>query len=120
MSFTTHNTVFIFGAIWCLVPETLALETLKDRGCCLKLLDPENYACFLAYKSPRSGASACFGSSLFILMNGGSFPDLLDFIRSASAWVILLKSSSSLNSLTEMLFDTPLNTEYLLFEASAE
>ena len=69
---------------------------------------------------PESSASACFGSSLFILMNGRSFPDLLDFIRSDSAWLILLKSSSSLNSLTEMLLDTPLNTKNLLFEASAE
>ena len=69
---------------------------------------------------PEISASAYFGLSLFILMNGNSFPDILDFIRSASAWVILLKSSSSLNSLTEMLFDTPLNTKYLIFEASAE
>ena len=84
------------------MPETLALETLKDRGCCLKLLNPENYACFLAYKSLRESSDlACFGSSLFILMNGRSFPDLLDFIRSASVWLILLKSSSSLNALTE-------------------
>ena len=49
-----------------------------------------------------------------ILMNGSSFPDLLNFIRSASAWVILLKSSSSLNSIIEMLFDTPSNTKYTL------
>ena len=63
---------------------------------------------------PEISASACFGSSLFILMNGNSFPVLLDFIRSASAWVILLKSSSSLNLLTVMLFDTPLNTKCLI------
>ena len=62
----------------------------------------------------KSSALACFGLSLFILMNGRSFPDLLDFIRSASEWVILLNSSSSLNSLTGMLIDTPLNTKYLL------
>ena len=80
------------------VPETLAFGTLKDRGCCLKLLDPENYACFLA--------SACFGLSLLILMNSRFLPDLFDVIRSASAWLILLKSSSSLNSFTEMLSDT--------------
>ena len=69
---------------------------------------------------PESSASACFGLPLLILMNGRSFPDLLDFIRSVSAWLILLKSSSSLSSSTEMLLDTPLNTNYLLFEASAE
>ena len=33
MSFTTHNTFLFFSAILCLVPETLALETLLDRGC---------------------------------------------------------------------------------------
>ena len=85
MSFTIHNTYFVFGTVWCLVSETLALKTLKDRGCCLKLLDPENYACFLASSPPEISALACFGLSHFILMNGNSFPDLLDFIRSASA-----------------------------------
>ena len=38
MSFTTHNTFFFFGTVQCLMSETLALETLEDRGCCLKLL----------------------------------------------------------------------------------
>ena len=52
MCFTTHNTFWFFGAVWCLVPKTLALETLLDRGHCPKFLDLENYACFLAYKSP--------------------------------------------------------------------
>ena len=53
-------------------------------------------------------------------MNGRSLPDVFDFIRSASTWVILLKSSSSLKSFIVMLFDTPLNTKNLLFEAFAE
>ena len=53
-------------------------------------------------------------------MNGRSLPVLFDFILSTSAWLILLKSSSSLKSLVVMLFDTPLNTKNLLFEASAE
>ena len=80
---TQHILVF-----WCsLVP--LPLETLLGRGCCPKFLDLENYACFLAYKSPEMSASACFGSSHFILM---------DAILSASAWVILLNASSSLKS----------------------
>ena len=43
MSFTTHNTFLFFSAILCLVPETLALETLLDRGCYSKFLDLENY-----------------------------------------------------------------------------
>ena len=69
---------------------------------------------------PEIRASACFGSSLLILINGRFLPVLLDFILSASAWVILLKSSSSLNSFIVMLIDIPLNTKNLLFEASAE
>ena len=46
-----HHTqhISVFCAIWFLVSETLALETLLDRGCCSKFLDLENYACFLAY-----------------------------------------------------------------------
>ena len=65
-------------------------------------------------------ASVCFASSHLILMKGRSLPDLLDFIRSASAWVILLKSSSSLKSFIFTLFDTPLKTKLFPFLASAE
>ena len=65
-------------------------------------------------------ASACFGSSLFIFINGRSLPVLFDFILSASAWVILLKSSSCLKSSSVMLLDTPLKTKILSFLASAE
>ena len=49
MSGTTHSTLLFFGASWCLVPKTLTLETLLDRGCCPIFLDLENYACSLAY-----------------------------------------------------------------------
>ena len=56
-------------------------------------------------------ASACFGLSHLILIKGRSLPVLLDFIRSASAWVILLKSSNSLKSFTVMFIDTPLKTK---------
>ena len=63
-------------------------------------------------------ASTCFASSHFILINGRSLPDLLDFIRSASAWVILLKLSSSLKSSNVPLFDTPLKTKNYPFVAS--
>ena len=46
-----HHTqhISVFSAILCLMHETLALETLLDRGCYSKFLDLENYACFLAY-----------------------------------------------------------------------
>ena len=106
MSFTTHNTFLFFSAILCLVPETLALETLLDRGCYFKFLDLENYACFLAYLSPEISALACFGLSHFTFMKGRSLPVLFDFILSASAWVILLKSSSCLKSSSVMLLST--------------
>ena len=88
MCFTTLNT------------QTLALETLLDRGHCPKFLDLENYASFLAYKSPEMSASACFGLSHFILIRGRS---LL-----ASAQVILLNSSSSLKSDIVTFVDTSL------------
>ena len=120
MCFTTHNTFWFFGAVWCLVPKTLALETLLDQGRCPKFLDLENYACFLAYKSPQISVSACFGSSHFILIKGRSLPDLLDVILSASALVILLNSSSSLKLSIVMFVDTPLNTKIFPFVASAE
>ena len=44
---------------------------------------------------PEISASACFGLSHFIFMKGRSLPVLFYFILSASAWVMLLKSSSS-------------------------
>ena len=59
-------------------------------------------------------ASACFVLSHLILIKGRSLPDLLGFIRSASAWVILLKSSSSLKSSIFTLSDTPLKTRFFL------
>ena len=80
MCFTTYNTSWFFGAVWCPVPKTLTLETLLDRGCCPKFLDLENYASFLAYKSPKISASACFGSLHFILIKDRFLPDLLDVI----------------------------------------
>ena len=64
--------------------------------------------------SPEMSPSACFVSSHLTLMKGRSLPDLLDFIHSASAWVILLTSSSPLKSSIFTLFDTPLKTKTLL------
>ena len=69
---------------------------------------------------PESSVSACFGLSHFILMNGRFLPVHFCFIRSASGWLVLLKSSSSLTSFIFILLDTPLNTHNLLSEASAE
>ena len=60
---------------------------------------------------PEISVPACFRLSDFILIKGRSLPDLLDFILSASAWVILLKSSSSLKSSGVMLLDIPLKTK---------
>ena len=114
------NTLLVFDTVWCLVPKALTLKTLKDRGCCLKFLNPGNCACFLAYESPERSASACFGLSLLILAKGRYLSDLSNFIRSASAWLILLKSSSSLKSSSVMLQDTPLKTETFPFEASTK
>ena len=69
---------------------------------------------------PEISASACFGLSHFTFMKGRSLPVLFDFILSASAWVILLKSSSCLKSSSDILLDTPLKTKILSFFASAE
>ena len=69
---------------------------------------------------PEISASACFGLSHFIFIKGRSLPVLFDFILSASAWVILLKSRSSLKSSSVMLLDTPLKTKTLSFFVSAE
>ena len=94
MSFTTHNIFLFFSAILCLVPETLALETLLDRGCYSKFLDLKIMPVFWHISPPEISASACFGLSHFTFMKGRSLPVLFDFILSSSAWVILLKSSN--------------------------
>ena len=41
-----HHTqhISVFSAVLCLVPETLALEALLDRGCSSKFLNLENYS----------------------------------------------------------------------------
>ena len=119
MSFTTHNTSLLFGTILCLVPKTLALETLLE-GVILNSSTLKIMPVFWHISPPEISASACFGSSLFILINGRSLPVLFDFILSALAWVILLKSSSCLKSSIVMLLDTPLKTKILSFFASAE
>ena len=69
---------------------------------------------------PEISASACFGLSHFIFIKDRSLPVIFDFVLSASAWEILLKSSSSLNSSNVVLLDTPLKTKTFSFFASAE
>ena len=63
---------------------------------------------------PKISALACFRLSHFILLKDRSLPDPLDFILSASVWVILLKSSSSLRSSSVTLLDIPLQPKLFL------
>ena len=116
-----HHKQHIFR-FCCLVSETLTLKTLKDRGVVLNSSTLKIMPVFWhdIQVPPEISASACFRSSLLILINCRSLPVLLDFILSTSAWLILLKSSSSLKSLIVTLTDTLLNTKNLLFEASVE
>ena len=60
-------------------------------------------------------ALSCFGLSHFILIKGRSLSVRLDFILSALAWVILLKSSSSLKFSNVKFLDTPLKTRTFPF-----
>ena len=78
MCFSTQNTFWFFGAIWCFVLKTLALVTLLDRGCCPKFLDLENYACFLA--SPWNECFDLFYIANFNLIKGRSLSDLIFWI----------------------------------------
>ena len=48
-------------------------------------------------------------------MKGRSLLVLFDFILSALAWVILLKSSNCLKSSSDILLDTSLKTKILSF-----
>ena len=70
---------------------------------------------FWHISAPEISASAYFGLSHFTFMKGRSLPVLFDFILSASAWVMLLKSSSCLKSSSDILLDTPLKTKILSF-----
>ena len=74
---------------------------------------------FWHINSLEMSASACFGSSHYILIKGRSLPDLLDVILSASVRVFLLNSSSSLKSSVVTFVDTPLYTKIFPFVASA-
>ena len=121
MCFTIHNTFWFFGVVWCLVPKTLHLKHCWIEGVvlnssALKIIT----VLWHINPPPEISASACFGLSHFILRKGRSLPDLLDVILSASAWVILLNSSSSLKSSIVTFVDTPLNAKIFPFVGSAE
>ena len=110
---TKHISVF-----WCnLVPCSRKPWHLKHcwiEGVILNSSTLKIMPVFWHISPPEISASACFGKSHFSFIKGRSLPVLLDFILSASAWVILLKSSNFLNSFIVMLIDTPLNTKNLL------
>ena len=124
MSYTTHNTFLFFVQFCALCPKPWHLKHCWIEGVILNSSTLKIMPVFWHINPPEISALACFGSSLFIFINGRSLPVFcvffFDFILSASAWVILLKSSSCLKSSSVMLLDTPLKTKILSFFASAE
>ena len=76
MSFTTHNTSLFFSATLRLVPETLALKHCRIEGVVLNSLTLKIMPVFWHTNPPEIRASACFGSSLLILINGKFLPVL--------------------------------------------
>ena len=120
MSFTTHNTFLFFSTILCLVPKPWHLKHCWIEGVILNSSTLKIMPVFWHISAPEISVSACFRLSHFTFMKGRSLPVLFDFILSASTWVILLKSSSSLKSSNDMLLDTPLKTKTLSVFASAE
>ena len=118
---SSHITHFCFSVQFCaLCPKPWHLKHCWIDGVIRNSSTLKIMPVFWHINSPEISALACFGLSHLILIKGRSLPVLLNFIRSASAWVILLKSSNSLKSFTVMFIDTPLKTKILLFEASAE
>ena len=115
MSFTTHNTFLFFVQFCALCPKPWHLKHCWIEGVTLNSSTLKIMPVFWHISPPEISASACFGSSHFIFIKGRSLPVLFDFILSASAWVILLKSSSSLKSSIVMLLDTPLKTKTFSF-----
>ena len=94
---TTHFGFFLqFDA---LCPKPWHLKHCWIEGVVLKSSSLKIMPVFWYTNAPEMRASACFGLSHLILIKGRSLPVLLDFIFSASAWAILLCSSSSLKSL---------------------
>ena len=116
-----HTTHFCFLVQFCAsCPKPWHLKHCWIEGVIRNSSTLKIMPVFWHINPPEISASTCFVLSHLILIKGRSLPVHLDFIRSASAWVILLKSSNSLKSFTVMFIDTPLKTKILLFEASAE
>ena len=111
MSFTTHNTFRFFVQFSASCPKPWHFKHCWIEGVVLNSSTLKIMPVFWHTNLPEMIASACFVSLHLILIKGRSLPDLLYFIRSASALVILLKSSSSLKSSIFTLFDTPLKTK---------
>ena len=120
MSFATHNTLLFLIQFCALCPKPWHLKHCWVESVILNSSTLKFMPVFWHISPPEISALACFGSSLFIFIYGRSLPVLFDFILSASAMVILLKSSSCLKSSSVMLLDTPLKTKILSFLASAE
>ena len=119
--FSPHKTHSCFLAQFCaLCPKPWHLKHCWIEGVILNSSNLKIMPVFWHISLPEISASACFGLSHFTLMKGRSLPVLFYFILSASASVILLKSSSSLKSSSDVLLDTPLKTKTLSFFASAE
>ena len=102
---TTHFGFLVQSGALC--PKAWHLKHCWIEGVVLNSSTLKIMPVFWHTNFPKISASACFILSHFILIKGRYLPDLLDFILSASAWVILLQSSSSLNSFIVMLPDTP-------------
>ena len=111
---TQHISVFWYNFVPC-APKPWHLKYCWIEGVILNSSTLKIMPVFWHISPPKISDSACFGSSLFIFINGRSLPVLFDFILSASEWVILLKSSSCLKSSSVMLLDTPLKTKILSF-----
>ena len=116
-----HTTLFCFLVQVCaLCPKPWHLKHCWIEGVILNFSTLKIMPIFWHISPLEISVSACFGSSHFIFIKGRSLPVLFDFILSASAWEILLKSSSSLKSSSVMLLDTPLKTKTFPVFASAE
>ena len=116
-----HTTHFCFLVQFCaLCLKHWHLKHCWIEGVILNSSTLKIMPVFWHISPPEISASACFGLSLFIFINGRSLPVLFDFILSALAWVTLLKSSRCLKSSSVILLDTPLKTKVLSFLASAE
>ena len=114
MSFTTHNTFCFLVQFCALCPKPWHLKHCWIEGVILNSSTLKIMPVFWHISPPEISASAYFLLSHFTFMKGRSLPVLFDFILSASAWVILLKSSSCLKSSSVMLLDTPFENQNLI------